>query len=222
MIGKALVGSLITLSTLASAAWSAPTVQVKSGQTIFILQDQVAEALEVCDLQRVKPAVVKPQDNQVRLAITGGVLDQETLSGEVNHSGGLSLSCFGGISTVSLQNFRLDAAGDAWQISAVVAIDGDMQQRMPVLMPVGEPDLQLSSSGLVRLRNLEVTLSQDIVDVLLGELGLAAGTTDVIGVVSSRVKLRSADKPSTPKQDKSSQKEKQADEDDDEEASEDD
>ena len=104
----------ITMSVVSIAgAWAAPTVQVKGGETHLLFSADVSDELAFSGMESeaVEPASLRPDSRKLRLRVQGGVLDLDTLAGEINHGGGVRLMSIDG-ERLSLQGFRIDTMGE--------------------------------------------------------------------------------------------------------------
>lgn len=203
---------LLVYGLVAGVAFAAPLHQVKGGKTTIHLSDGMLEALTDCRLERVKPAVLKPDQRQISMNIVGGALDGETLAGEVNHNGGIGIVCWGmgTESTVVMQNFLLDSLPEVPEespeatpeetpehtprITALVSVDGGETRRIPVLVPAGELDVDMNGGGnQVRVRKVKLFLTPQAAEIL-GQL-LAVPGNNVLGSAWSRIQLRTDNRP---------------------------
>ena len=176
--------------------FAAPLHQVKGGKTTIYLSDDMVSALTDCRLERVKPAELKPDLRRIGLKIVGGALDSTTLSGEVAHNGGIAIVCWGmgTESVVEMQNFLFDTLQETPQITALVTVDDGETERIPVLLPGGELDVDVSGEGnQVRIRKIQLMLTGEAVAILENLLVIPKG--NILGSAWSRIALRGPDKP---------------------------
>ena len=185
-------GLLFSSWILASAGWAEPIVQVKGGQTTLTLSASFMEWMDSCETKRIKPAVVKPGGELLRFTIAGGVIDLGSMAGELDHKGGIAISCYGGEPVVALHNLKVDTTGDTPVITAMAVVDGNIEGRLPVFVPTGEPDVTLSNWNRLTLGKVELLLTDDAVNLLNSKLGtmIPLPFEEPIGEADSKVNLR--------------------------------
>ena len=228
---------LFTLGFAPAIALAAPTLQVKGGQTSFVPSEAAFEAFTDCDVERVKPGHVKPGVKRIRFPISGGALDMEGLVGEIEHKGGVLLSCSLGMGKqVALHNFRLDlpeAEGETPVISALASVDGALFGRIALFTPGGEAfSSSVNDGGRVLLSDVSLVLTEAGSTFLNEQLDITSLSEGMdLGLSSTRLKVRKEDRDdddddseseSLEKDDKGKAlgKDKKKDDDDDEEESE--
>ena len=198
--GLALLVSLVSILVMA-----APTVQVKGGRTSVALSGEVLDALfsAGCELDRVKPAVVKPGSERLRFPVAGGALDLGALLGEVEHKGGVKLSCPDAldpndIAAVTLENLRIEALdpnnvqdpNEVTVITALASVDNNLFDRIDFLMP-GEGGIEVSGNGgKLKLKGVGLTLAPEAADFLNSQLGTELSAELVVGDAVSQVNIR--------------------------------
>jgi hypothetical protein len=182
--------SLMSVSLLA-----APVVQIKGGITTLILDPNLVAILQMCEVERIKPAVQRPDGSRWRFGVSGGVIDQDTYAGELEHSGGLTIQCGEepDITRVSLQNLRLDNTGELPVLSAIVVVDDLPLERIELFTPSGEVESAVSNGGVIRLSGVQLKLTQAAADflneLLPEEYDYEAATERVIGEAITRIKV---------------------------------
>ena len=236
---KGILSGIAVLISLASIlAIAAPTVQIKGGRTSIGLSGEMLDTLVSagCELERVKPASVKPGGDRVRFPVGGGALDLEALLGEVEHRGGLTLSCPDAldpndIRVVTLENLRIEALdpnnvqdpNDVTVVTALASVENDIFDRIELLLP-GESGIEVSGNGgMLRLRGTGLTFAPEALDFLGNYLGVELSPELVVGDAASQVNVRTekpaaADKPgngSSKGKAKGKDKDKNKDDDDD-------
>ncbi len=233
-------GLLVSSWILAGAVWAGPIVQVKGGQTTLTLSDEFVDLLDGCEIRRIKPTVVKPGGELLRFTVAGGVIDFDGMVGELDHKGGISISCYGGSTEVSLRNFTVDTMGDTPVITAMAAVDGSLQERLSLFVPTGEPEVTLSNWNRLKLGKVELLLAEEAAMFLNTHLGIPTPLEGPIGEADSKINLRlddkdrdedndddeefeddSKDKKDKVKKDKDEEEEEEEDEDEEEEEEED-
>ena len=185
-------GLLVSSWVLAGAAWAGPLAQVKGGQTTLRLSADFTEMLDSCETKRIKPAVVKPGGEILRFTIAGGVIDLGSMEGELDHKGGIAISCYGGDPVVSLHNFKVDTTGDTPVITAMAAVNGSFEGRVPLFVPTGDPDVSVSNWNRLNLGKVELLLTDDAATLLNESLGtmIPVPLEEPIGEADSKVNLR--------------------------------
>ena len=243
---KGITGVLAIVVSIGSIlAIAAPTVQVKGGRTSVGLSGELLDALVSagCELERVKPASVKPGGDRVRFPIGGGALDLNAGLGEVEHRGGLTLSCPdvvdpNDIHVVTLENLRIEALdpngaedpNDVTRITALASVENELFDRIELLLP-GEDGIAVSGNGgTLKLRGNGLTFAPEGLEFLSNHLGVEIPPELVVGDSVSQLNIRTekskaAGKPehaSSKGKAKGKDKDKDKDKDEDEDESEDD
>jgi hypothetical protein len=190
----------MSLGLVAASALAAPTAQVKGGHTSIGLSDDILNALmeSHCELVRIKPANIKPGGERLRLPISGGAFDLGFLEGEIDHRGGISIYCVdpeGIESSVSLENFRIDAIPDEVEevkpmITALASVNDSIVARIDFLEPGGDEFEVVTNGGTIQLRKATLTLTTAAKEFLLTGLGIEFMAGMVIGESSSRILVR--------------------------------
>ena len=80
---KLLLCAVAALSLVSGSLLAAPVVQIKAGMTTVILDPDLVAILQMCEVERIKPAVQRPDGSRWRFGVSGGVIDQETYAGEL-------------------------------------------------------------------------------------------------------------------------------------------
>ena len=197
-------GAALGLAMTAITASAAPAVQIQGGQTSLVLSEDSLEALVSCQVDRIRPAVVKPGGDRLRFRIGSGALDLGSTLGEIEHRGGLLLQCDGGENVVGLQNFRIDhqlaetdtdtdtdtAVESELQLTALVSVNGNLTERIPVFTPLDE-NLDISVDGnVLRIRDVSLGFTEEVIALLLEQLGLSVPADVAIASSYTRVILR--------------------------------
>ena len=189
---KLLLCAVAALSLVSGALLAAPVVQIKGGMTTLILNEDTLGLLENCDVQRIKPAVQRSDGTRWRFMVSGGVLDQETYVGELEHSGGVLISCGEEQGEIaSIQNLRAEYIEGELVLTAVVVIGEEPLQRLPLFAPGGDSlESSVSNGGVIRLAGIELSLTQvaaDFLNSLLVTTQFSEQT--VIGEAIARIKV---------------------------------
>lgn len=189
---KLLLSAVVALSLVSGALLAAPVVQIKGGMTTLILNEDTLGLLENCDVQRIKPAVQRSDGTRWRFMVSGGVLDQETYVGELEHSGGVLISCGEEQGEIaSIQNLRAEYIEGELVLTAVVVIGEEPLQRLPLFAPGGDSlESSVSNGGVIRLAGIELSLTQvaaDFLNSLLVTTQFSEQT--IIGEAIARIKV---------------------------------
>ncbi len=190
------------LAMTAVTVHAAPAVQIQGGLTSLVLSEDVLETLVSCQIDRIKPAVIKPGGDRLRFSIGSGALDLESALGEIEHRGGLLLQCDGGENVVGLQNFRIDhqmaetaddsADGSDLRLTGLISVNGSITERIPVFTPLDET-LDISAGGnVLRIRGVSLGFTEEVIALLLEQLGLTVPADVAVATSYTRVVLRPA------------------------------
>jgi hypothetical protein len=186
---------VITMSVVSVAgAWAAPTVQVKGGETHLLFSADASDQLAFrgVESEAVEPASVRPDSRKLRLRVQGGLIDLETVSGEINHVGGVRVMSVDG-EKLSLQGFRIDTMGESSVISAIATVNGSILERIEMFElqrnETSEVDLNERGSKL-RIRNLDIVLTVGGVRYLNQYFGTAFEAGTIVGTANAKIKLR--------------------------------
>ena len=180
-------------SLLSGAAMASPALQVKAGTTTIILNESLLPLFEQCDVDRIKPTVIRPQGDRWRLMVSGGAIDsaENSYAGELNHEGGVTISCGEDpVREVSLQNFRLDNLGESPVLTAIVVEVGQPLQRQALFVPGVPLEAGVSNGGVIRLSGVDLALTSyaaELFNALWGGAGLVEGNS--LGEAITRVKI---------------------------------
>lgn len=199
---------LLALGFAPAITLAAPTLQIKGGQTSFVPSEAAFEAFTDCDVERVKPGHVKPGVKRIRFPISGGALDMEGLTGEIEHKGGVLLSCTLGMGKqVELHNFRLDlpeteteteaeSEVQAPVISALATVDGTLVGRIAMFTPGGDAfTSSVNNGGLVLLSDVSLILTDEGANFLNEQLDITSLSEGMdLGQSSTRLKVRKEDR----------------------------
>ncbi len=174
--------------TLLCAMTFAQTVVTSSGQTSVKLSTEFLDALKTLD---VTPGVLNPTtlvNGTVTFPITGGAIDAKNAAGQINHSGGLTLTA--GSTTLAIESFTIDTTGSAPVITGIAVLNGALVGRITLFdlkFPSGfKTPIHPIGGVFVNLANVAVTLDagaaktlNSIFGVTAFKGGLSIGTADV-------------------------------------------
>jgi hypothetical protein len=190
------VGLLAVLCLMGTTAFAQNTKTVEFGTTTVKLSSTFTGALGSLG---VTPGVVSPTrlfKGTVSFPVIGGAIDLDTASGNVLHSGGLTLTA-GGIET-RLQSFIIDTtASGAPVITGLVIAGNKLVGRLPLFnltLPAGfSLPISAEHGFVLSLQGVDVTLTSQAAGALNGVYsvtafteGLNIGTADVYALLSVR------------------------------------
>ena len=241
---KAIASSVaFAISLVSILALAAPTVQIKGGRTSVDLSDEMLNAMAGagCEIERVKPANVSHGGERVRFPVGGGALDTGALLGEIEHKGGIAVSCPDAVdpndmNVVTLENLRIEALdpnavadpNDPTVVTALAAVDENVFDRIEFLVPGDSGVEVMHKGGSIKLQGVGLQLAPEAAEFLNENLGTGLAEGMHVGDSSSQLNLR---KEKSPKYDKSEDhpgkgkakgKDKEKDKDDDEDEEDDD
>jgi hypothetical protein len=189
-------GLLAVLCLMGTTVFAQNTKTVEYGFTTVKLSSTFTGALGSLG---VIPGVVWPtrlsESGTASFPITGGAIDLDTASGNVLHSGGLTLTA-GGIET-RLQSFIIDTTSGAPVITGLVIAGNQLVGRVPLFnltLPAGfslpisaKHGFELSLEGVgVTLTSQAAAALNGVYSVTAFTEGLNIGTADVSAVLSIR------------------------------------
>jgi len=128
----------------------------------------------------VKAGTVAPTmiyDGQALFPVNGGALDLDTASGNILHSGGLTLTA-GGIET-RLQSFIIDTTGTQPVITGLVVVNGKLVGRLSLFnlgLPSGFTLPIKDDGGVIVLKGVGVTLTAQAAGALNSVYSVSAFT----------------------------------------------
>ena len=189
---KALVLWLILACGLSVVgAQASPLLQVRSGGTTVVLTNAMLTKLGDCTIAAIPPAQFVADQGRLIFRITRGAFasDPQDPAGEIDHNGGVSLSCpgLGRDGTVNIQNLTLqwyDTGYDAPVLTGLVTTEsadlepGSHKPSRLKLFKVAGDTLTISAAAdnsFVRIRRADLTLTIEAA-LFLGSLGI--GTPD--------------------------------------------
>jgi hypothetical protein len=161
------------------AASAEPSYQLTLGTTTVVISAETQATLDSQGIivRRVNPATFDPDAGVGTLPISGGDIDTgaSELSIEVLHQGGLTLR--GGGTRVALTSFVIGTLGPDSILTAVIKVNDTIVGRIRLFRveltetPIVVPP-EGTTSGKVRLSNVELRLSQVAADALNAAFGL--------------------------------------------------
>jgi len=175
--GRRLLAAL-ALSALTATAAAAPTAQVAGGATIVRFSDTFLGAAEALSVAIGVEQSARLFGRFGVFPIPAGALDLESLAGDVLHAGGVSLTA--GPTEVELLSFVIDTtslafgneAEDQPVLTGIVVVNGDVLGRVPLFNLALNQLPQVTRSGRVIIRDVDVTLTATAADALNGVFGI--------------------------------------------------
>jgi hypothetical protein len=166
----------MAITVLAAGLPAQQTKTLFTGRTSVKLSSTFTTALTNLDVSvgRVFPTEV--EQGSAEFPVIGGAIDLDTASGNILHSGGLTLKA--GDTKVALQSFIIDTTAKP-VITGLVVVNGKLVGRLPLFdltLPVGfSLPLHLKESRLV-LKGVGVTLDATAAGALNGVFNINAFT----------------------------------------------
>ena len=186
----------------ASAAWAGPTAQLDRGATRVAVDTGFLDALGAngIEIGTIDRGSLNTNTLTLRFPVRGGVVDADTLEGDIFHVGGLSLSRDD--TEVSLTNFTIEtySTEDALtsterspQLTGVVSLNGDVLGRYPLFdLDLSGAGVDIAGDGRTKITAVGVAISAAAslaIDTVFGTgdiTGLAVGearvTTNIVGL----------------------------------------
>lgn len=168
---KQVLGSAMALGLVSAGAAAAPLDLVKGGKTYVRLSEALLDELDMgwVELEAIDGAKASRDGSRLRFKIEDGTIDiQDTdVIGEIFHDGGLRLTGQNG-SQLTLLSFIIDTLGATPVITALVSVDGELIDRLPVFELVVTEDTMIAFNGDngLKIRNLQLKLDNDAGDLL--------------------------------------------------------
>ena len=129
----------IALATQALVAQQVNTIV--SGRTAMYLNSAFQATIESYGATFSDLGLAALQNGTVYFPISKGVIDVNTVAGELRHGGGLVITADG--RQIKLLNWVLDTTGPVPTISALFVIDGTINGRFPLFLVQPPPNLSL-------------------------------------------------------------------------------
>ncbi len=194
LVASAAVGVSLMAAPLSSMA--APTDTTAGGETVVALASSFLSALTSLGVApgSIGPARIEAYKGTTYAGfpITTGQIDLGTVEGEIDHSGGLSLTA--GSKVVELTSFAIDLYNEAKPVlTGLVTVDGGFVGRIPLF------DLSLASAKIddtkyyLEVKDVAVTLDSVAAGALSSVFdtrvpaGLTVGTATVRANLASKV-----------------------------------
>jgi hypothetical protein len=179
--------ALMLLSSFLGATVSAaPTANLSDGRTSVTLSNDFFTALNTLGVAAGTIGAGTIRGGVASFPITGGALDLGTAKGEINHTGGLSLSK--GNVRVELSSFNVDTLGSAPVLTGLVTANGTLLGRVPLFkltLPQLTLPLQTGAFNTLFIPGVRVGLSPEAAAALNSVFGVTAFAADFnIGTAS--------------------------------------
>ena len=188
------VSMLLLTSLLSIAALGAPSILLVDGKTSVVLSNEFIGALGTLQVTPGAIGAGTLRSGVASFPVTGGALDLANAKGEINHSGGLSLSA--GTTRVQLLSFNIDTTGTTPVLTGLVTVNGDVVGRLPLFtltLPTLTLPLQPGAFGTLFVPGVQVRLSGEAATALNSIFRVTAftegfniGTASVYGVTAGR------------------------------------
>jgi hypothetical protein len=171
---KYLFAALLAGSVAVSTANASPTAQLAGGRTSVWLSHDFVDALVTLGVSpsAISPGSLSLRRGLVRYPIPAGVIDLDTLKGDVFHSGGLALEAGG--TKVSLYNFVISTTGSTPVLTGIAAVNGNIVDRIPLFDLALTKDPRVTRWGGLRLGAVDVTLNPVAAETLNAVFGIEA------------------------------------------------
>jgi hypothetical protein len=181
------VASLLSATT----AHAQRTYTVNTGATYVTLSSDFVTAITSL---KVTAGTVGPTQlvrGAVNFPVTGGAIDLDSATGQILHSGGVTLTA--GSTVVKLESFIIDTTGKAPVISGIVVANGQVVGRINLFDITWPSSLSVpltADAGILQIRGATLTLDAGAATALNGVFnvsafagGLNIGTADVFALV---------------------------------------
>ena len=184
----------LVMFVAANTAVAQNTETVEAGHTIVRLSSDFIAALGTLD---VAPGTVTPtawHDGVVGFPVTSGAIDLDTGSGQLLHSGGLTLYSNADQTKVTLQSFIITTSGTP-VITGLVSVNEKLVGRMPLFrltLPAGLTVPLTPTGGRIILRGVGVSLNQQAATTLNSVFHVSA-FQDGLVVGTAKVTMHLAD-----------------------------
>ena len=192
---RIIAGSALALGLATGSAMAAPVLQIKSqaGQTLLGFDNGFLQALTAAGIEvdAIKPGKAKSKGRGISLPVTGGIVDLDGFVGQINHSGGIRLTAFGG-DKVRLHNLSIVLFDGQPLIYGAVQLNGDLLGVRPlfVISLDENSDIYVQRNGKLITENLLLSLTQEASDLLNTELAFFQAPGEDIAGADGRAKLR--------------------------------
>ncbi len=121
---------MLLSSFLGSTVTAAPTANLSDGRTSVTLSNDFFTALNTLGVSAGTIGAGTIRGGVASFPITGGAIDLANAKGEINHTGGLSLSTR--TVRVELTSFNIDTLGSAPVLTGLVTANGNLLGRVPL------------------------------------------------------------------------------------------
>ncbi|HMZ80736.1 MAG TPA: hypothetical protein PLL06_13620 [Acidobacteriota bacterium] len=169
------IAAVVVLACFVPSFAQAGTATLAGGKTSVTLSTDFVGALTTLGVapDRVSPAKLKR--GIASFPIPSGALDLSTAKGEIDHTGGLTLTA--GSTRVQLLNFVIDTTGTTPVLTGLVVVNGTLLGRLPLFdlaLPALTLPIQPGANGRVTIGNVGVTLTETAAGALNQVFGVTA------------------------------------------------
>jgi hypothetical protein len=167
-----LVGTL-TILTFNQPAVAEPTQGLITGFTSVQLSTDFVSALGSLGVQAKPLRNARLKNGTAAFVISGGAIDLGTISTEIIHKGGLSLSA--GETVVELTDFLITTLNGAPALTGLATVNGTLAGRLP-LFSLALTQSPVVAPRIVSISNVGVTLTPEAAAALNQAFGVTAFT----------------------------------------------
>jgi hypothetical protein len=166
--------AVLICALVVTSAHAQPTAQLMGGKTSVRLDPGFVNALVSLGVapSAISPGTLNLRSRFVRYPIVGGVIDLDTLVGDLFHTGGLTLEAHD--TKVSLYNFVITTTGDAPVLTGVAAVNGSVVDRIPLFDLELTKDPRVTKWGGLNVWRVKVTLNEVAAETLNSVFGVTA------------------------------------------------
>ncbi len=189
---RSIFALLLVFGMLVTPASANPTAILAEGRTTVTLSNDFLNGLSTLRVAAGTVGEGSLRSGVASFAITGGALDLANAKGEINHTGGLSLTA--GTTRVELLSFNIDTTGARPVLTGLVTANGDLVGRIPLFnleLPTLTLPLQPQAFNTLFIPGVKVTLTAEAAGALNSVFGVTAftegfniGTASVFAVAS--------------------------------------
>jgi hypothetical protein len=156
---KYLIAAMIACSVAMTTVHAEPTAQLTGGKTTVRLDAGFVDALVSLGVapSAISPGGLNLRRGYVRYPIVGGVIDLDSLAGDIFHSGGLALEAHD--TRVSLYNFIISTTGGEHVLTGVATVNGSVVDRIPLFDLELTKEPRITKWGSLRVWGVNLTLN---------------------------------------------------------------
>ncbi|MEZ4600571.1 MAG: hypothetical protein R2940_12355 [Syntrophotaleaceae bacterium] len=193
---KTVLATFLIPLLLGGMAFAAPIAQIVGGVTRVDISSEALQALESMDIDPsgLVPAKFDNRNATSIFPIPAGAIDQGNAKGDIFHGGGLTLKTSD--RKVSLLNFIISTTGDSPVLTALVAVDDDILDRIPLFDLELPRSIEPDEQGLIVIPDVNLRLTQRAAEALNEAFGTAAfqenfsfGNADITALSLTKEKM---------------------------------